>query len=490
MIKKISFILICIISSFSIVLADEIDFDFVSGFSDIVTDEYMKNFDKNISKINIQGQAEGKVDFNINYCYVSFENRVVCNYLPDLSNPIIDFSGLGTHYIYFNSNFYSPFLNFNVPRYSGYYQYFALTMVHLISSRGIMPFFIAPDLVYDGDVDFSINDDIYNSIDEKYKKYYDFKNYLVKGNKILTYLDLVYGDTYKTYSVNLQFCYEDNCDFGDYIVYYNVFDDSKTININDYIYSGTIFNNLYKPDLSVDHNIAVGSSDVVKVNLLKKSTNVGYYIYLDDVFEKYDTISLFYGDEINLDNLKLPNVYKDVYYFDSFVSYNSSDCKDGFVVGDKCKSVNVYYKSIDVNYDVNVYLDDIYYKSYSYVGTGKVGQEVILEDLDSTIDVYTLDEKEYKLKLVDNRELNSINVYYYSANYGTKYQDIDTSDKFYIAFDWLYIKDLFKLNGNYTQTEQFVIVYVVNFLFYGIIALIGYFAIKLLNKLFSIFSYL
>ena len=113
-----------------------------------------------------------------------------------------------------------------------------------------------------------------------------------------------------------------------------------------------------------------------------------------------------------------------------------------------------------------------------------------LEDLEERINYFNLDPQEYKITLVDDKEKNHIVVNYYSDNYDTKYQDIDTSNKFYISFDWVYIKDLFNLKGNYTQTEQFLIVYVVNFLFYAIVGLVIYICIKLINKILSIFSYL
>ena len=202
--------------------------------------------------------------------------------------------------------------------------------------------------------------------------------------------------------------------------------------------------------------------------------------YYDNVLQSDLSITnkAYVDSVITLDNLD--KVKDDIYFLDESRDY--SIIIDAYAEN----IINVYYKSYDMNYNVNVYLDDIYYQSHSYVGTAKLGSEVVLENLLETINVYTLDNREYKLSVSENSQLNYINVYYYSENYDTKYQDIDTTGKFYISFDWVYIKELFSLNGNYTQTEQFIIVYVVNFLFYAIVVVVGYFGLKLLNKLLSI----
>ena len=341
------------------------------------------------------------------------------------------------------------------------------------------PFWINNDVVYNGELELSMSDDVYNALPSRYKEHYDFQDYLYNGKPIYSISNLVLGN-WKGYTanINLTYCIDNVCD--DTIqktLSYKYGSENDVIDLNSEIdeeYNG------YKLDNTKTYTFNANSVDTLKIYYY--STDLEYKVnyYFDDELNEelsYTKTAPVYS-VIILDNLE--DVIDSIYFLDKEIDYTLT------ITNDKENVINVYYKSYDMNYSVNVYLDDIYYQSHSYVGTAKLGSEVILENLSEIINIYTLDTREYKLSISENSQMNYINVYYYSDNYETKYQDIDTSGKFYISFDWVYIKELFSLNGNYTQTEQFIIVYVVNFLFYAIVVIVGYFALKMINKLISL----
>lgn len=328
--------------------------------------------------------------------------------------------------------------------------------------------------------DFVIDDTEYSEINEVYKQYYDFRNYLVTDMPLYSLYHLKYGG-WKGYSssLNLVYCIDNVCDESTSTLYeYKYAVNNEEINLKDLLDSSY---NGYKLDNSKSYVINAGVTE--SLNVYYYSTDVEYTInyYYDDVLQEdlTEVKKAVVNSTITLTDLE--DLIDSIYFLDKNKDYS-------IVLSDSNENViNVYYYSYDMNYNVNVYLDDIYYQSHSYIGVAKRGSEVVLEDLVETINIYTLDNREYKLSVGENSQLNYINVYYYSENYNTKYQDIDTTGKYFISFDWVYIKDLFSLNGNFTQTEQFLIVYVVNILFYVIVALFIYVALKMINKLFSFF---
>ncbi len=508
MIKRIRYVLFGILISlfsFNLVYAQdfELNYNFFPNFpynlggNTPADRDLMIEFDK---AINAQSVLK---DIDFNYCSVSTQTTfrdIICANVDfssaNFSNNRFRFKSIGRPYTWnFTTHLYSESYypdGYNLDYFSFYDSYF------------YFPFWSQESFVNYTDVNARISDEVYNSIDENFKKYYNFQDYFLAGGRGYTYFDLVVGP-YKNGSVKLNFCSGDDCNvFDSKILKYKYFEDNEIIDLkNKYLFNTyDIYNVLYGDEY--DYKITAGVTQEVNIYLEKKSKNIKFSLYCDEVLcgsvdkdikDSYSDYKVYYGDEINLTTLGLDEVLKGIYYFD-YIDYaplwlNSCELSD-YKVDANCpfSTVKIYYKSKDVDYYVDVYLDDIYYPKYSTIRTGKVGKEVILEDLEERINYFNLDPQEYKITLVDDKEKNHIVVNYYSDNYDTKYQDIDTSNKFYISFDWVYIKDLFNLKGNYTQTEQFLIVYVVNFLFYAIVGLVIYICIKLINKILSIFSYL
>ena len=185
----------------SLVFAEEINYDFVTP-NEIFTDDFIHSFDKGLSKMNIDLISKGKIKYNFNFCssdlYSSSQIRLICYYLPD---------GYSSNHLNYKNRIY--FEKFSVDSsdlyeilysnsnkngsYAGNPSFvFGFTSIAVLTDYGDMPFFVSPDLVYSGGIDYSISDDVYNSIDDKYKKYYDFQSYLVNGKEFISYLDLLY----------------------------------------------------------------------------------------------------------------------------------------------------------------------------------------------------------------------------------------------------------------------------------------------------------
>lgn len=332
--------------------------------------------------------------------------------------------------------------------------------------------------VYNGNLELIYDDDVYNSISSNYKKYYDFKHFIYNGYPMYSIINLRLGN-WKGYSssINLVYCYDNVCnDSVEKSIDYKYGIDTDVIDLKD---SLDLKSNGYSLDLTRDYSFIVNSKDTL--NVYYYSTDVDYYVnyYFDGELQEDISYkkSASVGSTITLKDID--KVKDNIYFLEEDKEYSIK------LSGEEKNIIDIYYVSYDMNYNVNVYLDDIYYQSHSFIEVAKRGSEVVLDNLEKTINVFTLDEREYKLSVSENSQLNYINVYYYSENYNTKYQDIDTTGKFYISFHWTDIKELFNLKGNYTQTEQFIIVYVVNILFYVIVCVFGYFGLKMLYKLFS-----
>lgn len=481
MIKKISYMLIaftfsflCFVSSVNAV----VDYSQMSVFESF-SDEFLNDLDNlfttyalnNPGSINacvyhyskFQGNYAfdcGYFDFNSNISFNAVNDpryisngsvRFLSSSLEDISNYRSVVSSIPNPTMYFFTDFYSPI------------------------------FWTLDDVVYNGTTEFKISDENYSLISDDLKTKYNFQNYLVNGQPFYSIINLRLGN-WKGYTgnIDLVYCVDSVCEESpNKLLEYKYSVDNEIVDLSDMLdseYNGYL--------LDSTKTYAINANVATELKVYYYSTEVDYTInyYYDDVLQE----SLTEVKKGNVNSVvtltNLDEVKENIYFLDKedVYSITLSDSEENVI--------NVYYYSKDVAYSVNVYLDDIFYQSHSYTSIGKVGSEIILEDLVETINIYTLDEREYKVLLSENQETNYINVYYYSENYDTKYQDIDTSDKFYIAFDWVYIKDLFSLNGLYTQTEQFVIVYVVNFLFYAIVCIFGYFGLKMINKLFSLFK--
>lgn len=458
------------------------NYDYVS-FYDLLTEEqvtyfdtairkYMADNDVNFSVCQVQGSSFSDSYFNI-YCYYEDLNFDNLSYIYAYTYGLYGSVTFSIFTYYFNE------LNLRYRNESSGTGYSFFPNESNKTYNVTWPFWINNDVVYNGTLELSMSDDVYNSLPSRYKEHYNFQDYLYTGKPIYSISNLVLGN-WKGYSsnINLTYCIDNVCD--DTIqktISYKYGVENELIDISDEIdeeYNG------YKLDNTKSYTFNANSIDILKVYYY--STDLEYKVnyYFDD--ELNEELSYIKNAPVNsvITLNDLEDVIDSIYFLDKDIDYSLT------ITNNKENIINVYYKSYDMNYSVNVYLDDIYYQSHSYIGTAKLGSEVVLEDLSEIINIYTLDEREYKFSVSENSQLNYINVYYYSDNYETKYQDIDTSGKFYISFDWVYIKELFSLNGNYTQTEQFIIVYVVNFLFYGIIVIVGYFGLKMINKLISL----
>ena len=117
----------------------------------------------------------------------------------------------------------------------------------------------------------------------------------------------------------------------------------------------------------------------------------------------------------------------------------------------------------DVGYSVNVYLDDKLKDSYT--STGKVGSNVILKGLND--DKLKADENnKYEVVLVDGT--NEFELRYYTATYGTVYQQINTDNsELYLPFGYDKLKSMFpSVNFElWTSYEQFNFVLMFNLFF-------------------------
>ena len=302
------------------------------------------------------------------------------------------------------------------------------------------------------------------------------------NDHIYSLLELLVGN-FLTKTINLNVCISNDCSLDKSIsvdIKY-IFEDQE-IDITEFLpkeYEDYIL------DTSKEYKIVPNSSDVINVYYVTEELDYNIYFYFDGELQSDRTLKRkgFSTNLITIDISEFEKVIDDIYFLDDSYDYSFTLTRDNNYINIYYHFI--YYHTIEVTYFVNVFLDDIYYQSHSLVRTGLLGSTIVIDDLEEVINIYTLDQREYKLSLTENQQLNYVNVYYYSNNYNTKYQDIDTSDKFYIAFDWVYIKELFNLHGEYTQTEQFVILYAVNILFYVIIGLFIYIGLKMLYKLLS-----
>lgn len=117
----------------------------------------------------------------------------------------------------------------------------------------------------------------------------------------------------------------------------------------------------------------------------------------------------------------------------------------------------------DVGYSVNVYLDDKLKDTYT--STGKVGSNVILKGLND--DKLKADENnKYEVTLIDGT--NQFELRYYTATYGTVYQQINTDNsELYLPFGYDKLKSMFpSINFElWTSYEQFNFVLMFNLFF-------------------------
>ncbi len=131
----------------------------------------------------------------------------------------------------------------------------------------------------------------------------------------------------------------------------------------------------------------------------------------------------------------------------------------------------------DVEYTVNIYLDDKLQNSYS--GTGKVGSKVTLKGL-SDDKLKADDSNVYEATLIDGT--NEFELRYYTSTYGTVYQQINTDNsELYIPFSYDKLKSMFPgINFElWTSYEQFNFVLVFNIFFILFLIFIGYIILKM-----------
>ena len=480
------FIFSFLIFNFNVYASDIVDYNsFIDGYLLSLSDSQLDsifnfidssslNYDFNVCKFNMNNSSNAWLN-----CFYQNDFTIIRN--PGSTHGFKFFSDYSSYNN--NSNCSMWMLSFSSNNVT--FQKFSCDYSpYFLVNTNYWIFWLKENFVYTGSDLYSFPDDVYVSFSSRFKNYYNFKNLIKNGEPLYSIQNLLYGNfsLYSESFINIHYCYDNVCESNSEVYSYTYSNVGESISLSSYL---PLSKNGYDLDTSISYSFSANQTSDIYVYYVTPQVNYVINYYFDNVFQNNlsTTLQAPVGSTITLSNLD--NVKDDIYFLDNSNTYSlvvSSNVNNNYI--------NVYYNSIDVNYDINVYLDDIYYKSYSQVNSGKVGQTIVIDELEEEIDIFTLDDREYTISLVENRELNYVNIYYYSDNYNTKFQDIDTSNKFYISFDWVYIKELFNLNGNYTQTEQFVIVYVVNFMFYFIVFLISYFALKMINKLFSIFKWL
>lgn len=132
---------------------------------------------------------------------------------------------------------------------------------------------------------------------------------------------------------------------------------------------------------------------------------------------------------------------------------------------------------INTDYTVKIYLDDVLKDSYS--DSGVVGKTVTLKGLND--DKLKADENnKYDVVLVDGT--NEFELRYYTATYGTVYQQINTDNsELYLPFSYDKLKSMFPgINFDlWTSYEQFNFVLVFNIFFVLFLIFIGYIILKM-----------
>ncbi len=476
MIKKISYLFIFVISLFSLnfVNAESLVIDDVRCVNDDCYNNFISDFGDDLPGLYDYIKEITKSHY-LNYCWYR--------------NTFSDIECIGSYFMGKINNFSAtPGASYFITKDSSSYNYTYKNggagyryLLNVVNDNNIFtfPLYFISNSTYDltkYDYTYIFNDDLYDSFPSELKKYYDFKT-MNTNDHIYSLLELLVGN-FLTKTINLNVCISNDCSLDKSIsvdIKY-IFEDQE-IDITEFLpkeYEDYIL------DTSKEYKIVPNSSDVINVYYVTEELDYNIYFYFDGELQSDRTLKRkgFSTNLITIDISEFEKVIDDIYFLDDSYDYSFTLTRDN-------NYINIYYHTIEVTYFVNVFLDDIYYQSHSLVRTGLLGSTIVIDDLEEVINIYTLDQREYKLSLTENQQLNYVNVYYYSNNYNTKYQDIDTSDKFYIAFDWVYIKELFNLHGEYTQTEQFVILYAVNILFYVIIGLFIYIGLKMLYKLLS-----
>ena len=155
--------------------------------------------------------------------------------------------------------------------------------------------------------------------------------------------------------------------------------------------------------------------------------------------------------------------------------------------------INIYYRNEMYHkqyYTINVYLDDIYYKQYSYTNYGEIGSSVVLDLPNSYRDIYEIDDVNYDFVINEDVNLNEFSVNYYSEYYGTEYQLVDLTDRgvylFFTFDDLLRVFPHLDIN-HFTQYQQLVLIFSINIFFVIFLLFIFILVYRLLQKVLSYF---
>lgn len=226
-------------------------------------------------------------------------------------------------------------------------------------------------------------------------------------------------------------------------------------------------------------------------------------------------------DLVGINKSKPPSFLQEVtytikYYFDNALDSTKTEIKTGEVgqviteftnyASDKYELIenqyelvlttednvlNIYYQSKKkIKYKIEYYFDDILKENYTEIKEGLLN-EVITEFTNYASDYWSLVENEYTLTIQENSDLNIMRIYYRSPNYGTKYQIIDTKNsKIPFIFHFTDIKEMFpSVNFNvFNQYEQLSITIFVNLWFIGMFSFITWLFLKMIYKVFQLFS--
>lgn len=132
-----------------------------------------------------------------------------------------------------------------------------------------------------------------------------------------------------------------------------------------------------------------------------------------------------------------------------------------------------------IDYTVSYYYDDVLQPDLTVNGSAKSGTDISIEDKSN--DYYLSNENNLStFKLSESN--NNIEIRYYSKNYGTVYQQINThNSQLYFPFHYDYLKTLFpSINFDlWTSFEQFSFTLTFNLFFIVFLAFLIFLIIKL-----------
>lgn len=198
----------------------------------------------------------------------------------------------------------------------------------------------------------------------------------------------------------------------------------------------------------------------------------------------YEDFSLKFDNSVNFEE-RVNRHYNIYNYFSGNGSYFRSYID--FSLDTSIKPV----EPKEVSYKVNYYFDDVLNEELSYVGNGKVEEEITLTP-DVKFDNYILkNDNNYSIILSENEEQNVINIYYVTSSIADNkddYSDINTENsEFYFFINYSDLKNIFPdINfDSFNQYNQFIILIIINIFYLMFWFFVGWIVLKILYKVFQ-----